>query len=197
MNVPYASYYAPLISLVSDQFVLFSFLVQRIWKMLIVRPPMRAQTAPTVFLFIKNKCFRSAVHYSLVTQYIFLPLWLQQHHNLKCLLGTSLIRRSWVISVNVRVSGFGHIGITNKNSQEMVSETFGVWFYLRANCSVHCLTSSTAPWMWLMCPATADWCGLLSSGPQLQTMHGGLLGFLRSRPQMPVKAHSETQSGAR
>ncbi len=107
---------------------------------------MRAQTA---FAAFPKHCFRLVMHYSPVTQNILLSWWLQQCYNLQGLLTANCMKRSWVMSVTIRVSGFGHIGISHKNSQEMVSETSGVWFYLRGSSSAFCLTSSTASWMWL------------------------------------------------
>lgn len=102
------------------------------------------------------------------------------------------MKRGRVTSVNV--SGFGHIAITNKNSPEMVSETFGVWFLSPSQLQRLLSDLINRTTMWLSPGPPADWLSLLSSGPQLPTMHGGLWGFLWSRTQTTVilKANQRT-----
>lgn len=133
------------------------------WKRRIVRPPLRAQTA-----LIGN-----TAHFE----------W----YNLSCLQLTSRGEaelRGWVSESRDSVM-VSPMKIVSRWCQRHLG--FFFFFYLRAGCSVHCLTSSTAPWMWLSPDPPADWCGLLSSGPQLQTMHGGLSCFLWSRTWTSLK----------
>lgn len=110
-----------LLILVSDRAILFSFSVERFRKRLVVRPPLRAETAIT----------GNVAHFVVVLLTAVILI-------------LTYMRRDRVFEREFQVLR-SQSGITNENSPQMVSETFGIWFYLQAGCIAHCLTSSTAP----------------------------------------------------